>query len=260
MTRQSAKSAVMLAVVAAAIGMVVISRANHASTRTNIQAINWVVIAGLAVDPSTLEVGDVWEGGDRVVALPVRNTTANAVNITDFLTGCSCARVEPRNLVIPPYATRTVQATLDARPQHPSEVGAADRPFEKQIQPVIDSTPAGKSWVVRGTFRAPIWSGVPAVLFGESNRAGQPPVARTVPVGSRVLGTPRVFVSPAVATAELRPHDAADRWRLVVTPRTDRPAGPFRGTITIEVVPADDTSTPAKLELPLDGILREGEE
>jgi hypothetical protein len=116
-----------------------------------------------------------------------------------------------------------------------------------------------KAWKVRGTIRPPIATDMPAVLFGESNRAGQPPLARRLKVRFQTPGIAKAELVPAIADVRVVEGQTSSEWTLVVTPHTDRTPGPYRGTLTISNVSPDGHAPITSLELPVDGILKEAD-
>lgn len=95
-------------------------------------------------------------------------------------------------------------------------------------------------------------------MFGESNRVGQPPVPRTVTLHFNQPGKPEVKLVPDVAEVEVRPGATPAEWKVTVSPRTGRGAGTFRGVLTVANISPEGKAV-ASLDLPVDGLLREGE-
>ena len=151
---------------------------------------------------------------------------------------------------------REILVRVDLSPREPWQVGRPARIAELPIRPIFQGeVKSGKAWTLRRVVRSPISTDIPDVMFGESNRAGEPPVSRTVRVQVHVPGTLRVSVStPMVAATLSLQSDSSSAWLLTVTPRTDVPPGPFRGTIKLETIPTE--GQPAhRLELPVEGLL-----
>jgi hypothetical protein len=212
----------------------------------------------LVIDPQYLDFGEVWEGKDQVIHLPVRNTTSGTVHVSEFQTSCNCEPIEPKSLTVPAGETREIRVTLGGR-NNPSQAGQPRR-VEIEIRPVVNGRAAPMWWAVRGTIRPLIQTDLSGVLFGDSNRVGQSPVSRTLKVRFHVPGTPRVTLVPEVAAVEVRPGADATEWKVVVSPLTDRTPGPYRGTLTIANVPPGGNAPVASLDLPVDGVLLEADQ
>lgn len=213
-------------------------------------------IAGLMIDPATLNFGEVHGTADFAVHLTVRNVSQRDIHVSAFRTSCLCQPVEPRLLTIPAGETRAIRVALDAMSLSPAQVGQPRR-VETELRPVLNGTPAAKAWVIRGTVHPPIATDLAAVLFGESNRVGQPPVSRRVRVEFHEPGRAKVELVPAVAEVAVLPGSASTEWAVVVTPFTNREPGPFRGTLTITNLSTEGRVL-ASLSLPVEGVLREG--
>src|SRR5262245_52463782 len=100
---------------------------------------------------------------------------------------------------------------------------------------------------------------MPAVLFVESNRTGQTPLARRLRVQFHTPGLAKAELVPPVAEARVVEGQSSSEWIVVVTPRTDRATGPYRGTLRITNMSPDGQTAIASLELPVDGTLKEAD-
>jgi hypothetical protein len=127
-----------------------------------------------------------------------------------------------------------------------------------ELRPVVDGK-LSQGWTIRGVIRPRIESDLSAVMFGESNYAGQLPVPRTLTVRFHQPGTPDVKLAPEVADVEVRPGPTATEWKIVVSPHTDREPGPFRAVLTVANVPPGGGAPVASLELRVDGVLMEAD-
>jgi hypothetical protein len=216
-------------------------------------------IDGLEIDSPHLDFGEVWASEDWSRLIPVRNTTERPIHVEEFRTGCPCHVAETKALTIPPGETREVRLILDPAKQSPSLVGQPYR-VDTELRPVIGGWPAPRAWRVRGTIRPLIGTDTAAVLFGESNRVGQPPVSRRVRVQFRDAGVAAAEVRPAVADVRVVAGGSPTEWSVVVTPHTDRKPGPFTGTLTITNLSPDGRTRIASLDLPVEGVLLEADE
>ena len=208
------------------------------------------------IDPASLEFGEVWGARDYAIRLPIQNLTDRTIQIDGFQTACDCKPVEPKSLTIPPCETREIRLVLDPDKQPASSVGQPRR-IETSILPIIHGRATTKTWKVRGTIRPLIATDLPAVLFGESNRTGQTPLARRLKVQFHTPGISKAELVPPVAGVQVLEGKTSAEWTVVITPFTDRPPGPYRGTLTISNLSPDGLTRIATLELPVEGILKE---
>jgi hypothetical protein len=209
----------------------------------------------LSIDPTSLDFGEVWaDGPEHVLRFPVRNNSSRTVYVGGILTGCNCRPVEPQTFALQPGETRAVRLTITDL-NRPEYVGRA-RPIRIELRPVLAGKPAD-TWTAHGVVRPRIETDVPAVMFGEANRVGQPPVARTITVTLPRAGELSAKLVPEVAAVEVKPGAPANSWRVTVAPHTQRQPGPFRATLTLTSTPPG--GAPETLDLPVEGVLLEGE-
>ena len=195
------------------------------------------------------------DGEEHTIGLPVRNDSVRVVHVFDVVTGCNCRPVAPNTFTLQPGETRDIRLTITDI-KRPEYVGRA-HPIRIELRPVADGqlVPA---WIVHGVVRPRIETDTTAIMFGESNRAGEPPVSRAVTVTLPFSGTLSAKLAPEIADVEVRPGATSSRWTVIVSPRTNRPPGAFRATLKLTNTPPGGTSVFA-LDLPVEGILLEGQ-
>jgi len=66
----------------------------------------------LVVEEQYLSFGEVWEDPAFVWTLPIRNATHEDIEVINFITDCTCGKIEPRSLKIPAQGTREVRPGL----------------------------------------------------------------------------------------------------------------------------------------------------
>jgi hypothetical protein len=186
--------------------------------------------------------------------VPIRNVSARTVRIDDIRTGCDCQPAAPEPFELQPGESRVWSVALTElnRPEHLGRT----HPLRVELRPVIEGKMTA-GWTVSGARLPPIETNLSAVLFGESNRANQPPVLRTVTVTLPSRGELGAKLVPEVATVSVHPTETPNRWRVVVSPRTERPPGAFRAALTL--THTRDGATVATLDLPVEGSLARSE-
>jgi hypothetical protein len=206
----------------------------------------------LSVDPRHLDFGEVWFPSEsRQFDLPVTNRTNESIALVSFQTSCNCASVEPASYRFAPHETRTFVVTLsDTGNEH---WRGRERAVRVELEPLLERA-AKLKWVLQGTVRPVVETSLAAVLFGDSNRAAAPPVARTVEVVSRGAVQLEARVVPPVARAEVTKSESG--WLVVVAPDTTRAPGPFAAELRL--VASDAAGAPVGTTvLPIRGDLQE---
>lgn len=255
MTRRNLTIVVVIGAAAAAIGGALTGQLANRSNRSNRSPPSPPSIQGLAIDANALESGELWAAPDQTMRLPIRNTTDRTIRVTGLRADCECLHMKQEALTLAAKEEKELFVRVDLSPREPWQVGRTARFGEWTFRLIVQGREdRPNAWTVRRLVRAPISTDTPDVMFGESNRAGQPPVSRIVRVQMHVPGTLKVSVDTPIIAATLSSHAGeASVWTLTVVPRTDLAPGPYRATIALETVP------PAhRLELPVDGLLVEG--
>ncbi len=222
------------------------------------QPIDQVVVEGLMVPLNSLDIGEVWEEQKFVWNLPVRNLTSNAIEIREFSTSCSCTAIEPSRLAIPPGEAATIKLTIDLTHRPYAEEGAARRPFNLSVHPIITRTRRNlPGWEIHGTIKSRVTLDAKSVHFGDQPIHGQPAVTRkvlaTVHVPCREL---EVTVNPLIATATVhRSEDDPARFEITVAATPSLNPGIFQTDAKINIVESNGKHTLA-FSLPIFGTMR----
>ncbi len=232
-------------------------------------------LAALVVDEQYLSFGEVWEDPAFVWNLPIHNITQDAVEILSFVADCPCGKIEPPALQIPAQGTKTVRLTLDLRvPQsdlHPAKAHTDDESSSKspnakspyrftiKIIPVLpDGLDLRRVWEITGQVRQ-------AAILLPNEVHFEDTLARSGPSAKKIVGLhTRVPVQQVVATCDRmvanlevkRKQDDPKDFDIIVTPRMDMKAGPFKTKGRIELTLSTGEQLPPLL-LPISGVLSE---
>jgi hypothetical protein len=217
-----------------------------------------IEIGGLVVATADLDLGDVWEDRAFSVALPVMNRTAEPIHVLDFTTSCSCTSVEPRSLDIPAGERRDVRLTIDLTRRGPAEMGAPERTFQVEANPVIRGTPVARSgWPLHGVVHSRVTFDPLFLHFGASAVSDQPPPTRTVHARVHVpCRTLRAEVKPPLGTVEVSRVDGEqDRFDVRVAPLPSLAPGSFQFEVVVDVVSSDGEPLPGAV-IPVAGAMQ----
>jgi hypothetical protein len=215
----------------------------------------------LAVESSSLDLGEVWEEPAYVHTLSLHNRSSREVTVTDVATSCGCVSVSPRSFTVPPGGTARLAVTLDLTRRGHSELGRDVRPFAAEVRP---TTPGARApgeragWTIAGRVRSRVTLDALAHHFGERPVSGEPaePRALTATVHVPAQGL-QVTTAEGGVTAGVSPLDpAGHRYAITLTPDTKALApGAFKTTATVSVVtPSGETLFGARL--PMEGVVR----
>jgi hypothetical protein len=196
-------------------------------------------IEGLIVAAADLNLGEVWETDSFWCSLPLRNDTEAEKCITDFQTSCGCLQVEPRAVTIRPHQTTTIRLKLDLSHRTMQEINRVERPFAVEFRPLLRTTPSyGPGWRLHGTIKSRLIVDALALHFGESFIQGQTPPTRQLTASLHVQadGVVARVDPPLASVAIVRNEQEPTRLTLQVTPSDTLPVGPFKATVTLEVV------------------------
>jgi hypothetical protein len=145
---------------------------------------------GLVVAPGCLDFGPAWETSQFHWVLPIENRHRTDVEIEDFVTSCTCSKVEPRSLSIPAGQTREVSLTINltAGPKG-NESKAGEWAFTVGIRPKIrgeNPSAIREAWTLRGTVRKLLSLDQPLVDFGRQSELALPLPMRRIRVVSAI--------------------------------------------------------------------------
>jgi hypothetical protein len=107
----------------------------------------------LSIENASLDFGEVWENAKFDWTLPIRNTTADPIEVLSFSTSCSCLDVRPQSFVVQPGQAQRLTLTLDLtrvfRPDGPDQLTS-----EISFVPTIMGHPLqNEGWRLKGKVR-----------------------------------------------------------------------------------------------------------
>ncbi len=223
-----------------------------------------LVVDGLGVEETALDLGEVWVGQDFTSSFTIHNRRGGTAEVFDFRTSCGCTAVEPRSLSIPAGGTASVRLHLNVAPRLRSEVALADRPFAVSVRPVVkgaehsasqgqegcedgcpyrelarkDKPSPPRSWIFRVRVKSPVTPDALCLHFGDSPVRGGPPVSRRVRAKLQVAEAAlQVRAVPDLVTVRVPPEQGdPTRCALAIAPRTTLPQGPFACKVHLDAV------------------------
>lgn len=216
------------------------------------------VIDGLAVAPTDLDMGEVWEEKGISWKLPIRNQTPGRIEIHDLQQTCGCTDIKPRRLSIAAGETATLDLTLDLTHRTYSDFGQARRPFSVVLYPVLNPKSRSRvGWKLHGTILSRVTVDPLAIDFGER------PIHGGTPVTQRVMATAHVpcqrlevAVKPEVAAVTIFPQkDEKTIFEIILAANPDLPPGKFQADVRIFTVSPNGEKALA-VTLPVSGIMQ----
>ncbi len=216
------------------------------------------VIEGLAVSPTDLDIGEVWEEQGVAWRLPIRNVSGARIEIYDLHQTCGCTEIKPRRLSLAAGETATIDLTLDLTHRTYSDHGQSRRPFEVMIYPVLNPKVRPRlGWKLHGTIVSRVTLDKLAIDFGER------PVHGGTPVTQRVMATVHVpyqrleaAVKPEVAAVTIIPQkDDQSTFEINLAANPELPPGKFQADVRIFTVSPNGEKA-LGVTLPLSGIMQ----
>jgi hypothetical protein len=186
-------------------------------------------VHGLYIEPTSLDLGEVWESAKHTVLVQVKNLSREVRTIIGFGTSCECSAVEPQKLTLGPGEAAELAVALDLTHRLPYQLGLARRPLTVRLSPVFkgdfDSTPG---WDLTG------------VILSRVSLHDRPPVSRKVRARvhrphSRVTG---VAVPDKASVQVEEVAGSPGEYLIAISPRPDLPVGPFKFDVPVREVDA----------------------
>ncbi len=202
---------------------------------------------GLHIDATSLDFGEVWEVDRFDWQLPVRNTSAEVIEVVDVMTSCHCHEADPRKFVLQPGSTTVVKLTLDLTARQTGEQGLSHRPFSSPVYFVLKGQPGlPEPVMVSGRVRSWLTADERSIHFGEEAVSGGQPRVRFVGVKAHIPVTGiRASAPPGVATVTVHPVAAGEgKYRLAISPGPELPPGQFKFDVVIDAVGTDGQTLP----------------
>jgi hypothetical protein len=110
----------------------------------------------LLIDDRALDLGELWISDDPYShSVPLTNASSEVLAVSDVITSCSCTKVEPKSLSIPPGESATLNILIDVLPKTASELQAEKRDVNILISPLVTSpnSKARLTYRLHGTVR-----------------------------------------------------------------------------------------------------------
>ncbi|HJT77028.1 MAG TPA: DUF1573 domain-containing protein [Gemmataceae bacterium] len=198
-------------------------------------------VNGLSIDPSSLDLGEVWETPRHTTTLKIKNVSGDVRTVTDFEASCDCLGVEPRALTLQPGQAAELTVSLDLTHRQPYQLGLARWPTSVQIRPRFqgDFAPT-PGWLVKASVRSRVSLEAAQLAFGDRCVHDGPPASRKVRARAHVpLRRLEASALPDLAEVRVEEDAAPGGYRIVVSPHPALPVGPFRFRVQVRAVTAD---------------------
>jgi Protein of unknown function (DUF1573) len=199
-------------------------------------------VNGLAIDPDSLDLGEVWETPNHSLTLKVQNVSNEVRSIINFSGSCGCLKVEPQRLTISPGQTAELSLALDLTHRLPYQVGLAQWPISVRFNPVFQgdfaSTPG---WELKGLVRSRVSLDTLQIPFTDQCIYNGPPVTRKVRAKAHVpLEHLEASAVPPLATVRVESiPESPDSFVILVSPNPQLPVGPFTFEVQVKAVMPD---------------------
>lgn len=208
----------------------------------------------LDVQPDSLDIGDQWVQPAFLWTLPVTNSSDHPVEVSDILTSCSCASVEPRSFVVEAGETVPLRVTLDLRKQAPAS-GQLTKAFQTTITAVVANSDARIHWPLIGSTKNWIEVTPAAMAMGRWSERDQPTpqvvkVRVLQPTSELKAESSSAFVDVSVSADE-RSGGTVDEYELEMSTKATS-AGSIDCDLRVDAIAADGTPFPTFI-IPVSG-------
>jgi hypothetical protein len=211
---------------------------------------------GLLIDANQLDFGEAWENKAFVWELTLHNPTTSEINVLKILSSCTCQKVEPESVVLPPGGTKKVRLTLDLtnaeQPQQPDSV----HDFEQRLVPLIaGAPPRQQGWTLKGRVRILLAASPQTVRFGTRLVRGMPFSAEAVKIKKHPQVTGAFAESDPLLSVTIGPSPGiSEEYELKIVPQAKAPPGPFRFDVLVKPTNAKGEALPP-LVIPVEGVV-----
>ena len=209
------------------------------------QPVPVVLVNGLAIEQSALDLGEVWETTGYTIQIPVRNVSSHPRTVRGFRKGCACVEVKSPGFTLGPGEATTLTVTADLTRRDREHRGRDRWPVFFTLEPEFSDPAPPASWTLTGTALGRLSLDTPHLQFADDVASGGPPRSRAVRATAHVPLARVEAVPDSPAVAARVEEDGPGRFRVVVSPRPDLPVGPFRSTVAVRAVTPDGAAHPA---------------
>lgn len=197
---------------------------------------------------SDLDFGSVFESAAYPHTVTVSNNSSNDLEVTRFVSSCSCANVQPDHFHLRSGESREVTVMLNLS-QKPGRKTDGRRMFAATIMPVVKGFEP-TTWALTGVIEPfPLKVDPPFVRWSETCSPGQEKEVLVTAKDESVTGlgvNESGFFDVSVKTIR------EGTWALTVQPKKDRPVGPFADHLKLSVT-SNSANPVGQLDIPLLG-------
>ncbi len=198
---------------------------------------------GIFIDPHQLEIGEVWEDRDFVAHISLHNQTDKEIEIGAFAPSCTCTKIEPSELTIPPRGMKKIAVHIDLTERQPKMVFHEKHPFEVQFTPLLGLKQKfpGSGWEIRGTVKHRIGLEFARLSFEEDCYQGVNITRKVrVKVNQPIKEIKSTAVPESLATVRMEKIPESNDQFIYITPNPELPIGSWKGKIQFQVVDKQD--------------------
>lgn len=200
-------------------------------------------IGPIAVEPSDLDIAEVWETTYHRHPVRIRNISSEPVTIDGFEVSCrTCMDVEEAGLTLGPGESGLIHLKFEFWYRYLSQFHDATRPLKQQLRPIfadehLNRSTRGQWWDVVGTIRSRATVRAMALDFGDTLVRGGKPVRRKLDVRVHVPHERLEAVSyhPGVGVRFQPEAEGEGRYMMIVEPSPLLALGPFQTEIHVWV-------------------------
>ncbi len=198
---------------------------------------------GIFIDPHQLEIGEVWEDRDFVASISLHNQTDKEIEIGAFAPSCTCTKIEPSELTIPPRGMKKIAVHIDLTERHPNMVFHEKHPFEVQFTPLLGLKKKfpGSGWEIRGTVKHRIGLEFTKLSFDADCYQGVNITRKVrVKVNQPIKEIKSTAVPESVASVHMQKIPESNDQFIYITSNPELPIGSWKGKIQFQVVDLKD--------------------
>ncbi len=198
---------------------------------------------GIFIDPHQLEIGELWEDRDYVANISLHNQTDKEIEIGAFAPSCTCTKIEPSELTIPPRGMKKIAVHIDLTERQPNKVFQEKHPFEVQFTPLLGLKQKypGSGWEISGTVRHRIGLEFARLSFEEDCYQGVNSTRKVrVKINQPIKEIKAITVPESLATVRVEKIPESNDQNIYITPNPVLPIGSWKGKIQFQVIDKQD--------------------